>query len=249
MNLTYIYTRCPNAQSRIGDKSLIAIATAEPNINMSESTQLSSLENFFQTHSKIKYIPPSAPDFPSARKIFNSSRHDTPLAIVQPQSPSDVGDIVKFAKSQSIPFTLRSGGHNLEGRSVVEGALLIDLRALTDVTISPYRTSATVQGGILLEELGTKLWKEGLCTPTGATPSVGYVGWASYGGYGAFSSHWGLGVDQILGATVIDPDGEMITADEPLLEGIRGAGGLFGVIVDLTIKVYPITRVRVIISA
>jgi FAD/FMN-containing dehydrogenase len=212
---------------------------------MSQNTQVSTLENFIETQPTIKYIPPSSPDYPAARQIFNKSRRDTPLAIVQPQSPSDVAALIKFAKSESIPFTLRTGGHNLEGRSVAEGALLIDLRALTDVTISADRKSATVQGGIILEELGAKLWAEGLCTPTGATASVGYVGWATYGGYGSFSSHWGLGVDQILGATVVTPDGEIVTADEILLEGIRGAGGLFGVIIDLTIKIYPLTNVSV----
>ncbi|GFF43959.1 6-hydroxy-D-nicotine oxidase [Aspergillus lentulus] len=208
---------------------------------MTDTAQLTALESFLQEHSTIIYIPPSSADYPSARKIWNSSRRDKPLAIVQPQSPSDVASLIRFTKSQSLPFTLRSGGHNLEGRSIVDGALLIDLRALNAVTIAPDRKSATVQGGILQGELANRLWAEGLATPTGTVPSVGYVGWATYGGYGPFSSHWGLGVDQILGATLINPDGEIIAADEALLQGIRGAGGLFGVIVDLTIKVYPLT--------
>ncbi|PKX94981.1 FAD-binding oxidoreductase [Aspergillus novofumigatus IBT 16806] len=208
---------------------------------MTDTIQLTALETFLQVHSTIKYIPPSSPEYQSARRVWNSSRRDNPLAIVQPQSPSDVASLIRFTKSQSLPFTLRSGGHNLEGRSIVDGALLIDLRALNAVTIAPDRKSATVQGGILQGELANRLWAEGLATPTGTVPSVGYVGWAAYGGYGPFSSHWGLGVDQILGATVINPDGEIIAADEALLQGIRGAGGLFGVIVDLTIKVYPLT--------
>jgi FAD/FMN-containing dehydrogenase len=66
-----------------------------------------------------------------------------------------------------------------------------------------------------------------------------------YGGYGPFSPHWGLGVDQIVGATVVDPNGDIVNADEALLEGIRGAGGLFGVIIDLTVKVYPLTSVSI----
>ncbi|KAJ5818196.1 hypothetical protein N7474_003787 [Penicillium riverlandense] len=214
---------------------------------MASSAQLSALEAFLQDHPTIKYTPPSSPEYASARKVWNNARLDNPLAVVQPQSPSDIVAIIKFAKFNSVPFTLRSGGHNLEGRSVVENALLIDLRALKAVTIASDRKTALVQGGILLEELGSKLWEEGLVTPTGATPSVGYVGWAIYGGYGPFSSQWGLGTDQIVGATVINPDGEIITADETLLQGIRGAGGLFGVIVDLTIKVYPLNSVSIAI--
>ncbi|KAF7172370.1 hypothetical protein CNMCM6106_006581 [Aspergillus hiratsukae] len=210
---------------------------------MADTTQLTALETFLQAHPTIKYISASSPEYLSARKVWNGSRRDNPLAIVQPQSSSDVASLIRFAKSQSLPFTLRSGGHNLEGRSVVDGALLIDLRGLNAVTIAADRRSALVQGGILLGELADKLWAEGLATPIGTIPSVGYVGWATYGGYGPFSSHWGLGADKILGATVVNPDGEIIAADETLLQGIRGAGGLFGVIIDLTIKVYPLTTV------
>lgn len=210
---------------------------------MASTTQLAALEAFLPAHPTIKYLPPSSPEYSAARRVWNRARRDQPLAIVQPQAPSDVSALVRFAKSSSLPFTIRAGGHNLEGRSIVDGALLIDLRALKSVTVAPDRTSATVQGGILQGELGTALWAEGLGTPTGTIPSVGYVGWAVYGGYGAFSSHWGLGTDQILGATIVNPDGDIVTADDAILQGIRGAGGLFGVVVDLTIKVYPLTSV------
>ncbi|KAJ5368900.1 D-lactate dehydrogenase [Penicillium cataractarum] len=208
---------------------------------MGSTTQLTTLETFLQGYPAIKYILPSSPEYPAARKPWNGARLDNPMAVVQPQSPSDVAALVKFAKLNSIPFTIRSGGHNLEGRCVVQDALLIDMRALTDVTISSDRKTATVQGGILQDELANKLWEHGLATPTGAVPTVGYVGWAMYGGYGPFSAHWGLGVDQILGATVVNPNGDIVKADGVLLEGIRGAGGLFGVIIDLTIKVYPLS--------
>lgn len=207
-------------------------------------TKLPALESFLQNFPTIKYISPVSPEYPTARKVFKSDRPDNPLAIVQPQSPSDLCALIKYAKSQSLQFTIRCGGHNLEGRVLVEGALLIDIRALNAVTIAPDRQTATVQGGILQEELGNKLWAEGLATPIGSIPSVGYVGWATYGGYGPFSGHWGLGVDQILGATIINHDGEILKAEESILRGIRGAGGLFGVILDLTIKVYPMTSVR-----
>ncbi|KAJ5986589.1 hypothetical protein N7451_010954 [Penicillium sp. IBT 35674x] len=207
------------------------------------AAHLAAVESFFQDHPAIKYISPSSAEFSAAREVWNGSRRDHPLAIVQPQSPADVTAVIKFAKSNGIPFTLRSGGHNLEGLSVVQDALLIDLRALNSVAVSEDRKSATVGGGILQGELVNELWDQGLATPTGTIPTVGYIGWASYGGYGPFSSHWGLGVDQIIGATVVNPDGDIIKADEALLEGIRGAGGLFGVIIDLTIKVYPLTAI------
>ncbi|KAL2830880.1 hypothetical protein BDW59DRAFT_170020 [Aspergillus cavernicola] len=195
---------------------------------MTGTTPLAALEAFLQGHPTIQYTPPSSSDYENARKIFNGSHHARPLAIVKPQSPADVAALVKCAKSTSLSFTLRSGGHNLEGLTLVDNALLIDLRALTHVTISQI---ATVQGGILQNELGNKLWAEGLVTPIGTVPSVGYISWATYGGYGPFSSHWGLGVDQILRATLVHPDGEIVQADNSLLEGIRSLCLLVGPII------------------
>jgi hypothetical protein len=199
----------------------------------------SALETFLKANS-IKYILPFSDEYTEARKVFSASRPDNPLAILYPQTASEISTLIKYAKVNSLPFTLRTGGHNLEGRTLVENALLIDLRALNKISISEDRQSATIQGGTLQEEVGSYLWTEGLGTPIGAVPSVGYVGWAMYGGYGPFSSNWGLGADQILGATIINPDGEIVTADKTILQGIRGAGGLFGVILDLTVKVYSL---------
>lgn len=57
------------------------------------------------------------------------------------------------------------------------------------------------------------------------------------------TSHYGLGVDQITGAKIVKARGEIQTADGELLVGIRGGGGSLGIIVELTIKVYPIDKV------
>lgn len=73
--------------------------------------------------------------------------------------------------------------------------------------------------------------------------SVGYAGWCTYGGYGPWANLYGLGVDQIIGARLVDGNGRMTDADDELLEGIRGAGPTFGVIVELIIKVYPLREV------
>lgn len=206
-------------------------------------SHLSALQSFLKQHPHIKYTPPSSPDYPSERKVWNIDRVDVPLAIVHPQSAEDVSTLVKYAKSAGLRFTIRVGGHDLQGRSIAEGALVIDLRALRSVNVAAHRKSATVDEGILQSELATKLWEEGLGTPTGVIPSVGYVGWAMFGGYGPFSTHWGLGVDQIIGATIVNPEGVIVTTDQSLLKGIRGAGGLFGVIVNVTIKLYPLNSV------
>ncbi|KAF8858928.1 D-lactate dehydrogenase [Acephala macrosclerotiorum] len=204
--------------------------------------KLSELEAFLKDHSHITYATPSSPNYSSLRKVFSLDCKANPLIIVRPQTASDVSLLVKYAKSRAIKFVVRTGGHSLFGASCVDGAMTIDMRDITRVQVEEGKKTAKVGGGILQGELAAKLFEEGLATPTGAITSVGYVGWAAYGGYGPLSAHFGLGVDQIVGAKIVGPKGDIVDADEKLLRGIRGAGGIFGVIVEVTIKVYPLKK-------
>lgn len=94
-----------------------------------------------------------------------------------------------------------------------------------------------------MSNLLRELSKDGLVTPTGTLSFLGLVGWNTYGGYGPIMSRYGLGVDNILAAKVVNAKGEVVVANKELLKGIRGAGGALGVIVELTVKVYPLGQV------
>ena len=53
-----------------------------------------------------------------------------------------------------------------------------------------------------------------------------------------------MGVDQIIGATIINCEGKIVKADEDMLQVIRGGGGTLGVIGEMTVKVYALDKVR-----
>jgi FAD/FMN-containing dehydrogenase len=53
-----------------------------------------------------------------------------------------------------------------------------------------------------------------------------------------------MGVDQILGAKVVNCEGRLVEGDGKILQAIRGGGGTLGVIVEMTIKVYPLDKVK-----
>jgi len=82
----------------------------------------------------------------------------------------------------------------------------------------------------------------GLVTPCTLASVTGHVGWAFSGGFGPFVNAFGLGVDQIIGAKIVTADGELREADSELLWGIKGAGGAFGVLTEVTFKVYPLQK-------
>lgn len=127
---------------------------------------------------------------------------------------------------------------------MANNAVTVDLRDIAHVHIDRESHSARVGGGILIGDLAAELGKADLATAYGTIPTVGYVGWATYGGYGMLSGLYGLGADQILGARMVNASGELVDANEHMLKGIRGGGGTIGVIVEMTIRVYPLSKVH-----
>ncbi|KAI0594720.1 FAD-binding domain-containing protein [Biscogniauxia sp. FL1348] len=192
----------------------------------------------------IRVLTPSSPEFEAVRACF-VKRDAVPLAIARPQTAQHVQALVRYCVENKVEFVVRSGGHDCAGRSQVHGALTIDMRDIKYVRVSEDSQTARVGGGTIFRDLTRELDARGLITPVGTIASVGYVGWATLGGYGPFSTSHGLGVDQIVGAKLVDAKGELVDAGDELLRGIRGGGGIFGVIVELTIKVYPLKELLV----
>ncbi|KAF5708521.1 6-hydroxy-D-nicotine oxidase [Fusarium mundagurra] len=206
------------------------------------ATSLVSKLKAHLANTQAKTYLPDEERFKQVEQCFVEKPVQT-LGVVKPQTSDEVALVVKFCLEHNVEFSVRGGGHDCASRTLVDGALVIDMRDIKHVVISEDKKSARVGGGILSGELARTLVKEGLSTPTGTVASVGYTGWATLGGYGPLTSHYGLGVDQIIGAKIVNARGDVQDANEELLVGIRGGGGSLGVIIELTIKVYPISKI------
>ncbi|KAG9252365.1 uncharacterized protein F5Z01DRAFT_625705 [Emericellopsis atlantica] len=209
-----------------------------------DSAQKATLSFLSTSLPSCKVHTPDSPDYEDLRKTYvNSSAR--PFAIARPQKAEDVQLLVRACRENGVDFSIRTGGHNCVGRALVDNALTIDMREIDYVKVSEDKKTARVGGGVLLGGLLKALGEHGLVTPSGSVASVGYVGWSTLGGYGPLSSLHGLGVDQIVGAKIVDNKGDIVDAEADLLKGIRGAGPIFGPIVELTIKVYPLDKLLV----
>ncbi|KAJ5380059.1 uncharacterized protein N7496_002487 [Penicillium cataractarum] len=194
-----------------------------PSVNSGD--RLAGLESFLRSH-QIPYYTPSHPAFLSFRATYiRSFESVVPLCIVRPSSADEVAIIIKHVIVNEIPFTIRAGGHDLFGRCFVTASLAVDLQDLKSVEISDDRRSAKIGGGVLAGRVAEELGLMGLMTAMGSVPSVGYVGWATHGGAG-----------------------DLVEADEGMLEVIRGAGGTIGVVVEMTIAVFPLKEVSGIVA-
>ena len=191
----------------------------------------------------LHYATPTSSNYAELRETFIIDNTAVPLAIVRPKTADDVASLIQHAVSVGIEITVRTGGHDLYGRCFAQDALTLDMRVMSFVHVADDRSSATLGGGILAGDLATVLAAHKLATAMGSVSSVGYVGWATHGGYGAFTSNYGLGTEQILAAKVVNHEGKIVEANAEMLRAIRGGGGTLGVIVELTVRVYDLDKV------
>jgi FAD/FMN-containing dehydrogenase len=202
------------------------------------------MESFLKQAGITYHMPGMHAEFDSIQSSYTGlHRAAQPAIITLPESEAHVAAIVKHCIAVDLDFVIRGGGHDCHGRYTVKDALSIDLRKLNSVTIAPDRKTASVGGGTTLSRFLEILDEQQLHGPSGICGDVGYVGWCLIGGVGPWSTCYGIGSDQIVGAKVVNSCGELVQADEMLLKGLRGGGGCLAIVVELKVKVYPIKEV------
>jgi FAD/FMN-containing dehydrogenase len=180
-------------------------------------------------------LEPGDPGYDDARRGWNGAIDRRPAAVASARDADDVAAAIRAARDAGIAFTVRGGGHSISGRSVRDGALCIDLRALNGVEVEPGSALVRVGGGALLSELDQATQEHGLAVPAGQISHTGVGGLTLGGGLGWLMRHHGLTIDSLIGAEVVLADGEIVraSADEhaDLFWALRGGGGgEFGVV-------------------
>ena len=73
--------------------------------------------------------------YDAARTIWNAMVDRKPGLVAHAKGASDVQKIVNFAQDNNLMMSIRSGGHQIAGHAVVDGALLLDLSAMTSFSV------------------------------------------------------------------------------------------------------------------
>jgi FAD/FMN-containing dehydrogenase len=182
--------------------------------------------------------------YDAAKLIWNGwFSHKKPAMVAQCASTSDVVDAVNFARERNLLVSVKGGGHSLPGKSTSDGGLMIDLSRLREVSVDPEARTMRAGGGALLGHLDDSASAHNLLTTTGIVSHTGAGGFTLGGGVGRTDRKMGLAVDNLLAATVVTADGNIVRASEDensdLYWGLRGGGGNFGVVTEFLYKLHP----------
>lgn len=188
----------------------------------------------------VDYFKKGDTQYEQLRQGFNKRIERYPAVIALCKNTAGVAEAVKYAVANKLPVTIKSGGHCMEGFSVNDNGMVINLSLLNTITWTDKET--IVAGpGCKLAELYNELLPKGRVIPGGSCATVAIGGLVLGGGYGLLARKLGLTCDSLTGLTMVDGNGNIIstTTDKELLWACKGGGnGNFGVITSLTFKTH-----------
>ncbi len=182
-----------------------------------------------------------------------------PDCVVMPKTTDEVQRIVRACYRYKIPYVPYSTGfYGPRSHPHVKGALLIDLKRMTEFEIDERHLYAVVGPGIVYSQLQEEAFKRGAYVVIGGGGAQASVVANMIGdGWSPLSHRVGLPHRRILGTELITPDGELVRmgslalGDDPfwgegigpdlrgMLRGFTGVRGCLGIVTRMAVKLLP----------
>jgi glycolate oxidase len=185
-----------------------------------------------------------------------------PAAVAIPETANEVIETVRICHRYQVPFVARGSGTSLSGGSLpVEDGVLITLNRLNRIIkLDPEERIAVVEPGVINLDVTRTASPYGLYfAPDPSSQSVCTIGGnIAFNSGGAHCLKYGMTSNHVLGIKAVLPDGEvvMLGGDSqesagPDLAGLYvGSEGLFGVALEITLRLLPKPeRFRTVLAA
>ena len=174
-----------------------------------------------------------------------------PALAVFPGTRDELVAVVRALARAQAPFVARGAGTGLSGGALADGVTLLGLHRLKRIlALDPVGRTATVEPGVVNAWLTRAAAPHGLhYAPDPSSQSACTIGGnVAENAGGPHCLKYGVTLDHVLRATVVLPDGEVVTLDRgdgdgeggyDLLGAFIGSEGCFGVVADVTVRLTP----------
>ncbi len=182
--------------------------------------------------------------YDEARTIYNAMIDRRPEVIAQCASTDDVVAAIRHGVDEDLEISVRGGGHSVAGNSLSDGGLVVDLSAMTGVTVDSEARTARVEGGATMSHLDRATEPYGLATTGGRVSTTGVGGFTLGGGTGWLDRKFGLACDNLVSVELVTASGEQVVASDEenpeLFWALHGGGGNFGVATAMTFQLHEV---------
>ena len=183
-------------------------------------------------------------------------------AVVLVESREEVIEVVRLCHRHGVPFVARGSGTSLSGGSLpVSGGVVIALNRMKRILrLDPRERIAVVEPGVVNLEVSRAAAPHGLYyAPDPSSQPVCTIGGnIAFNSGGAHCLKYGMTSNHVLGMEVVLPDGEVVrlggesvdTVGPDLTGLFVGSEGLFGVAIEITLRLLPVPEVyRTVLAA
>jgi len=189
-------------------------------------------------------LKPGDAGYEEERRVHNGLIDKRPALIAQARGVADVVAAVNLARERGLELSIRGGGHNVSGKAVTEGGLMLDLSLMKGIHVDPAARTVRAQGGVLWGELNRETQLHGLAVTGGVISSTGIAGLTLGAGLGWLLPSQGFAADNLVSVQLVTADGSVLTASESehedLFWAVRGGGGNFGVATSFEYRLRPV---------
>ncbi|KAF2993291.1 hypothetical protein E8E14_000570 [Neopestalotiopsis sp. 37M] len=164
-----------------------------------------------------------------------------PKCIVKPKSAQEVSGVLKWLRSRSEKFAVRSGGHMpWAGSNNMADGVTVDLSEMDWTRFNAAKETVEIGPGARWLQVYASLHQHHRVVVGGRDGNVGVAGLLLGGGISYFTARRGFGCDNVVAYEVVLADGRIVTADSEqhsdLFRALKGGGNNFGIVTSFRMK-------------